>query len=128
MISVSEPETIAFTVDPLTKAVFTTARGIVSRTDILAHIDAKQRAGVLGYAELFDGRDTMLDLSTTDFPIIAEHLRSMMNGQNPGRVAVVADNVFLYSLARSFAELTKEENPQFEVFTDVDEAREWVLS
>jgi hypothetical protein len=128
MISATAQETIVFTVDRKAKAVFTTARGIVSRADIIDHIEAKMRAGVLAYAELFDGRETVLDLSMEDLPIIAETMRTAMADLKPGKVAVVADSGFLYSLARSYAELTREDNPQFEVFTEMEEAREWFLS
>lgn len=40
----------------------------------------------------------------------------------------MTNSAFLFGLARSYADLTKEMNPDFNVFDDFDEARAWILN
>lgn len=117
---------ITFTIEQ--EVIFTEARGILSYADVLDHISAKETKEVFTLPELFDARDVTLDLSVEDLKAIAAAVAKSLNGRSPGRTAVVMNSAFLFGLARSYADLTKVMNPDFEVFYDFDEARAWIFS
>lgn len=116
---------ITFKVDQ--KVVFTTARGILSYTKVLDHILAKREAEVVTLPELFDARDVTLDLSADELKSIASEVATALDGKAPGKIAVVTNSAFLFGLARSYGEITKDTNPDFDVFYDFEEARSWLL-
>lgn len=115
---------ITFTVEQ--EVIFTTARGILSFADVLDHISAKKE--VFTFPEFFDARDVTLDLSADDLKAIAVEVSKTLNGRSPGKTAVVTNSAFLFGLARSYAVLTKETNPDFDVFYEYDEARSWLFN
>jgi hypothetical protein len=115
------------TIDHQKGAIFTTATGMLSRDEILGHIQAKADAGVFGYAELFDTRDVTLDLSIADLHTIATAVRQAMGSTSSGKIAVVTNNSFIYGLARTYKVISREDNPRFEVFSHIDDARSWIL-
>ena len=117
---------IGFAADHDKRIIICRASGVVSRADVLGYIDAKRQAGVCGYAELFDARDIVVDLSISDLPVIGEAMRSSMAGQKPAKTAVVTNSAFIYGLAKRYAEVTRADNPEFKVFTDYAEASTWV--
>jgi hypothetical protein len=49
-----------------------------------------------------------------------------MSSTTPGPVAVVTNSNFIRGLARAYASLTINDNPSFEIFDDVEEARSWI--
>jgi hypothetical protein len=109
------------------RLIVTTASGIVSLQDVLAHLENKTEAGVLDFAEIFDARNVSMDLSVADLYTIQAAVRRTMGTMKPGRVAVVTNNNFIASLARTYLAITKEENPNFSVFQQIDEAQAWML-
>ena len=109
------------------RLIVTTASGIVSLQDVLAHLDNKAGAGVLDFAEIFDARNVSMDLSIADLYTIQAAVRRTMGTMKPGRVAVVTNNNFIASLARTYLAITKDENPNFSVFQQMDEAQAWML-
>jgi len=110
------------------KVVRTEARGIVTYSEILDHIEAKIAAGAMAFPEIFDARDVMLDLSSSDLQQIASKVVDALAGAAPGKIAVVTNSPFLFGLARSYGELTKETNPQFKVTCDPEEADSWIVT
>ncbi len=116
----------SFTIDTDTACVLTTATGILSYADVVELIRAKVKAGVMAHDELVDARDITLDLSSADLPAIAGEVRAALGDRVPGRTAVVTNSGFLYGLARAYADLIKDTQPTFEVFTDMAEARQWL--
>src|SRR4051812_13785994 len=126
MNSTIEQTAIGFAVDDDKQIIFSRAGGIVSRADVLSYIEAKTEAGVLGYAELFDARDMVVDLSTADLPVIGTAMRKAAEGKEPAKTAVVTNSAMIYGLAKRYAEITRADNPLFKVFTDYNEARTWV--
>jgi hypothetical protein len=127
MLSTASHRPIVFTTAHSVKTVFTTAVGVVELADILAHIQAKTLAGVLSYAELFDARKIVLDLSIPELFIIASEMRAAMAGKKRTRIAVVVGSGFLHSLVRSYAEIAITDNQIVEVFRNYDEAHAWIL-
>jgi hypothetical protein len=128
MNSAAPQDAIQFAVDHNANTIFSTARGMISCEEIVTHIQAKTRAGLIQYAELFDARDIVLDLSVGDLPAIASEMRGATAGETPGKIAVVTNSAFIYGLAGSYAAMTKDDNPHFEVFNDIEEARSWILN
>ena len=118
---------LTFTVEDSQKLVVTTASGILSREEILQHLQAKGLNGLLATPELFDARDVTLDLSVADLQIIADQVRSVMAGIQPGRTALVTTNNFISGIAGTYKALTAQDNSQLEVFQHVEEARKWLV-
>src|SRR5688572_16417611 len=77
----SPPMSVTYTVDERRELVVTTARGIVTFSELMDHIAAKERAGLAAKAELFDARDVALDLSKDQLNQLAERSRSASGPQ-----------------------------------------------
>jgi hypothetical protein len=119
---------VSFTIDHEAKTVLATAKGILSCDEVLDYLQKKQEEKVLGYAELFDVRSVTLDLSISDLHKIAAEARAVTGDIKPGRVGVVTNSSFIRGLAQTYAALTVKENPEFDVFHDLEEARAWAFS
>jgi hypothetical protein len=119
---------IEFTVDDECRAIFTRALGTISGCDFLNHIFAKAQAGVLSYAELFDARDIVLDLSGFELPLLAVEVRRIMGQQRPFKIAVVANNSLMLCLLRKYAETIGEDERRFRIFDDVANAQSWLTN
>jgi hypothetical protein len=65
-------------------------------------------------------------LSTAEVREGAEVARALVN--QPRRIAVVAPGNISYGISRIFKVFRESEETQFEVFRDLDEARNWLLS
>ena len=127
MLPTASHRPIVFTIAHSVEAIFTTAVGIVELADLLAHVQAKAIAGVLSYAELFDARKIVLDLSIPELFIIASEMRKAMAGKPPARIAVVVSSGFLHGLARSYAQIAIADGQTVEVFKNYEEAHAWLL-
>jgi hypothetical protein len=119
---------VTFTHDPEAKTIQAVATGILSCEEVLGYIQEKRETRVLGYAELFDVRGVTLDLSISDLHRIAAAARAAMGLISQGRTAVVTDSSFIRGLALTYAAMTANENPEFNVFHDLKEARAWTFS
>jgi hypothetical protein len=118
---------IHFTVDEVKRAVFTTATGIVSCDEILDHLVAKASVGAASFHELFDARQVILDISSADLVVIAKGVSDSLGDEAHGKNAVVTDSAMIYGLAKTYADLTGKDASDFQVFEDLDEARESLL-
>jgi hypothetical protein len=119
---------VSFTIDNETKTVLAVASGILSCDEVLGYLLEKQKARVMGFAEMFDVRNVTLDLSISDLYKIAAEARAITGDIKPGRVAVVTNSSFIRGLAQTYAALTVSENRDFDVFHDYEEARAWAFS
>lgn len=100
--------------------------GIVSADEIVDHLKAKEQRHVLACPELFDARDARFDLSIPDLHRIVDEMRRVMAGAKPGPIAVVTNSNFIRGLARACASVSVRDNPAFEIFDDVKNARNWL--
>jgi hypothetical protein len=116
----------SFTIDTQTGCVLTTATGILSYADVVTLIHGKVKAGVMTNDELVDCRNVTLDFSSADLPAIVDEVRGALGNRAPGRTAIITNSAFLSGLARAYADLIKETQPWFKVFTDLEEARQWL--
>ena len=117
---------ITFRSDHGSETILTTATGILSCPDILAHIHAKTVADLTTYDELFDAQDVTLDVSIAELGLIAKKVKEATGKQNPGRIGVVTNSGFIYGLAKLYASITEKDNPHFEIFQDRDAALSWI--
>jgi hypothetical protein len=119
---------VTFTIDHDAKRIIAIASGILSCQEVLDYLKEKQKAQALGFAELFDVRGVTLDLSISDLHKIASSVRAAMGDLKQGRVAVVTNSSFIRGLAQTYAAMTAIENPEFDVFHDLEQARGWAFS
>ena len=119
---------VTFTIDYEAKTIVAVAKDILSCEEVLGYLQEKQKAHALGYAELFDVRGVTLDLSISDLHQIAAEVRAAMGGIKQGRIGVVTNSSFIRGLAQTYAAMTLKENPEFDVFHDLEEARAWAFS
>jgi len=119
---------VTIKVDKSNGAVLTTARGIVSYTELLDHITAKSERGLIARAELFDARDISLNLSLSELQGIADQTKKALGTRKPGKIAIVTNNAFVYGLARAYAVFAREDNPRLRVFQDAEDAHAWLVS
>lgn len=117
---------ITFHINSSSKVVQSKATGIVGYVDLVEHLEAKEELAVHSFAEIFDARNVKLDLSIGDLLRIAAQVRRVLNNEEPGCTAVVTNSNFIRGLAQAYAKMTVEDNPAFEVFTDIEEANAWV--
>lgn len=118
---------VTFKYDETGGIVLTTGRGIVSFEDLMRHIEAKARMKISGVAELFDARDMTLDLSLAQMRQLAEETESRLGAKPPNKTAVVTNSAFIYGLARAYADISRQNKSQFEVFSDIQDAQSWIL-
>jgi hypothetical protein len=119
---------VTFKIDHDAKRIVAVASGILSCEEILDYLKEKQTAQALGFAELFDVRGVTLDLSISELHKIASAVRAAMGETRQGRVAVVTNSSFIRGLAQTYAAMTSIENPEFDVFHDLEQARGWAFS
>ena len=118
---------ITFSIDSSTKAIHTKASGTVHYHDVVAHLRAKERDGLFGYAELVDAREAWFDLSITDFLEIGNEMKAMAGAETHGRIAILTDSAFVQGLGRAYAMLSTGGTPSFEIFTNFNRAQAWLL-
>ncbi len=119
---------VTFRVDDATAAIFTKARGIVSYAELIDHIVAKAERGLMTRAEIFDARDITLDLSLSELQGVAVKTKEALGTQTGKKIAVITNSAFVYGLARAYAAISREDNPQFQIFQNDEDARAWLLS
>lgn len=111
--------------DEVSGCVLSTASGIVAVKEAEAHVRAKTAANVHWKPEIFDARDVTLDLSTADLKRIAAVVRETLGPLKAGPIAVVTNSGFIECLCRAYAAMTVKQNPAFQVFNTLSEAKEW---
>ena len=87
----------------------------------------EEKIGSHGLPRVFDASDVTLDLSTVELKEIAAVVAKALDGEAPGRIAVVTNSAFLHGLACGYRELTRAVNPDFKVCNNLAEARIWIL-
>lgn len=119
---------VEFTIDHEHAVVHATANGHISKTDLLGYIHAKAEAGAITYAEVFDARKIVPDLTLSDLLAVEHELRECRGSQPPGKVAAVINDPFHIGLGRAYAVIAREENPRFELFDDIEPAERWLAA
>jgi hypothetical protein len=117
---------ITFKVERDKRAVLTTALGNVSVGEVLHHIRAKAEQQAADFNELFDARHVLLDLTSADLIAIAKAVRDTLRNENPGKSAVVTDDATIYTLAKTYVDLTGKEASDLHVFARIEDARAWL--
>lgn len=109
--------------------VFVKATGLVTRDDMdqLHHKLLADKEIEPGMRLIFEAGDVDSQLSFTDLQEIAARLSGIF-GRGIGRVAVVADSTYVYSLAKTFAVFAANEPVRMKPFRKREDALEWLNS
>ncbi len=118
---------ITFTVDHARRELHTVVSGHVSFADIEGHILRQRDAGVVSYRELFDGRVGDIEFSAADAPHVVELMRKLTKEGPVGPKAVLASAGYVFGVSRMI-EMLAEEFCEIKIFSDEDEAREWLAA
>ena len=114
---------IHFAVDAL-GVVRTTFEGTVGYDQLVLHLQARERAGVLAQPQLVDAREACIVLSTADVQAFAELTRGLRLRTPLGATAVVAGGDLGYGIARMNGGF--DDSERFAVFRSIAEAEAWI--
>jgi hypothetical protein len=120
---------IDYTISPSEKLVLVNATGIVARDDM-----DRLRARLLSDGRLQPGMSMILEaklvdsrLTFTDLQDIAGRLSGIFE-RGIGKVAVVVDSRYAYSLAKTFSVFAANEPVRMKPFRDREDAERWLTS
>lgn len=118
-------------VDPEKKLVESHWEGVASIETLTAYVDQVWTdPKVRGYREFIDFRHvTDVQLASEAVHGIAKYSRMFDNPDRAVRSAVVAPQGLIFGLSRMFStirSLEPDDNREFAVFADADEARRWL--
>ena len=114
---------IRFSVDPL-GVVRTTLSGMITYAHLVLHVQARERAGVLGRPQIIDARDARMELSCADARALAALVREHRQDRRIGPTAVVAETDLAYGIARMYGGF--DDSERFAVFRTMAEAEAWI--
>jgi hypothetical protein len=118
---------ITFTVDHGRREVHSVASGRVTFAEIEGHILKLRDAEVMSYRELFDGRAGEVEFAAADTPRIVELMRKLTKEGAIGAKAVIAPAGYVFGVSRMI-EMLAEEFCEMKIFSDEDEARNWLAA
>ena len=104
--------------------VRTALTGRVGFDQMVMHLHARERTGLLGQPQLVDARGATIELSGAEARALAARVRERGRDTPVGPTAVVADSDFMYGLARMYGGFA--DSGQFAVFRSMEEAEEWI--
>lgn len=120
---------VNYTISTEENLVLVTATGVVTRDhmDGLHHQMLADTRIEPGMRLIFEAGDADARLNFTDLQEIAERLSGIFD-RGIGKVAVVADSNYVYSLAKTFAVFAANEPVRMKPFRKREEAIEWLNS
>jgi hypothetical protein len=116
---------LAFTVDPAQRRVFTKASGGVTLEEVLAHIRDERDVDGLPYSEIIDGRGARPELTATDVRVIVDALRQLSMRSALGPTAIIVDGDVGYGMMRML-EMLVDDVAVVRPFRQEREAIEWL--
>lgn len=114
---------IRFCVDPL-GVVRTTLSGTIAYAQLVMHVQARERAGVLGRPQIIDAREARMELTCADARALAVLIREHRHDMRVGPTAVVAEYDLAYGIARMYGGF--DDSERFAVFRSMAEAEAWI--
>jgi hypothetical protein len=120
---------ISYRIDPEHSLVLTTASGVVSDEDVLAHkkalnVDPDYDPSM---KELSDLRAvTELSVTTQGVAAMAGYDRDNPDTEGRHRLALVANESLVFGMARMYQLTTVESDSRVGVFRTIEEARTWL--
>ncbi|HLA90041.1 MAG TPA: hypothetical protein VJL28_06395 [Gemmatimonadaceae bacterium] len=120
---------ITFHINAAEGVIYTTAQGVVTDADILAHKDAMVRHPDFrpGMRQLSDARlIERLDVSTAGVSLFAAHDGLHASDLGAHQIAIVVGTDEVFGMARMYQSVTEANLPGVQIFRDMDEARRWL--
>ena len=112
--------------DAAKKRIRTTATGVISLTDLFAHLDGEEGDQHLGVPELIDAREATTNLTTPELRQLVSRMREYASHTKLGPTALVTRNDVVYGMARMYSILIAEFDARFFVFRSLTEAERWL--
>ena len=116
---------IHYTIDEARKRIYTRCEGMVTYTELRAHINTDLDAAAASYDEIFDCGDAKTNVTALDIRSLVGERQKVAQRQAPAPVAVVATNNKFFGLLRMFDMLTEDIRPM-RVFRSKIEAEQWL--
>jgi len=117
---------IKYEIDPSRRLILTTADGVLTDTDVIGHKKAliADPAFQPGMLELSDVRDVnQLDVTPEGIRVFTSFDRA--HDDQPGRLAIVASEDFVFGMARMY-QMSTTDDSNVGVFRSMEEAKEWL--
>lgn len=114
---------IRFCVDPL-GIVRTTLSGTIAYAHLVMHVQARERADLLGRPQIIDVGDARMELTCADARALAALVREHRHDMRIGVTAVVAETDLAYGIARMYGGF--DDSERFSVFRSMAEAEAWI--
>jgi len=112
--------------DPKKQRLRTTSSGMLSLSDLLAHLDDEERQGNLGVSELFDARASTTDLTANQVRELVDRMSRHAREGGLGPTALVTQNDLVFGMARMYSILSEDFDPRFRVCRDIESAERWL--
>ena len=114
-------------IDRLRRRLTVHSEGHVTFEDIRGHMENRAEEGLIGYDQIFDARDAVLDLTGDQMRTLAWSTTRVVAGGVPyGCMAFVTNDATSFGMARMFGMLTEDSGLPVQVFYDIDEAERWL--
>ena len=108
--------------------LLTTAEGLVSSDDVMAHINEEDQQRALGYRELIDATRARTSLTAEQLRQIIARVVTLMRTNQFGPTALVTNDDTLYGMASMFAILSDlQGGPHVGAFRNFDDALGWLV-
>jgi hypothetical protein len=104
----------------------TTFSGPLALPQLILHLQARERAGLLANPQVVDARDATLELSTADVRKLAALAREVRRRTAVGPTALVASRDLSYGIGRMYAGFDASDSAGFAVFRSMEEAERWL--
>lgn len=104
----------------------TTCSGALALPQLILHLQARERAGLLARPQVVDARDATLELSTADVRKLAALAREVRRRTAVGPTALVASRDLSYGIGRMYAGFDAPDSAGFAVFRSMEEAERWL--
>jgi hypothetical protein len=113
-------------VDRFQQRILTQAWGLVTFTEINAHLDAEIRDHGVDLPELVDARAATTDLTPAQIRQLVTRVHHLIQQQPFGPTAFVITNDYAFGMARMFCFLAERDGLAAEVFRDLESASAWL--
>jgi len=117
---------IDYVIDRDRGRIYSVAHGLVTFADVTRHIEAQAREDALELPELVDAQDATTNLTPDQVRQLAHRTQAIMKTLPLGPTAIVAENSYVFGMARMYSILAESAGAPVAVFHDIDEASKWL--
>jgi hypothetical protein len=116
---------ITYTLDRVRRRLFAVARGSITYSEIVAHLEKERDDNGLPFAEIIEATQAYVALSAAEVRRVVDLLRDLGRHNALGPTAVITGNDFSYGIMRMLGILV-EDVCAVRPFRDRGEAEEWL--